>query len=172
MPDFYPSIHPWTLGLLPACGHCEWRCVIMSLGTCCAEPDSLRPRGLQPTRLLIHGDSPGKNTGVGCQFLLPGSPWPRDWTHIPLHWQVGSLHSDPPGKWAYEYNSFGYIPKVELLDHIVILISTFWGLHQGLDINYSSSYHRFFNEGTVIPILQIRSWGLPPPSKLRAWAQI
>ena len=28
--------------------------------------------GLEPTRLLRPGDSPGKNTGVGCHFLLQG----------------------------------------------------------------------------------------------------
>ena len=32
--------------------------------------DSVRPYGLQPTRLLRLWDSPGKNTGVGCHFLL------------------------------------------------------------------------------------------------------
>ena len=32
--------------------------------------DSVRPHGLQPTRLLRPWDSPGKNTGVGCHFLL------------------------------------------------------------------------------------------------------
>ena len=32
--------------------------------------DSVRPRGLQPTRLLCPWDSPGKDTGVGCHFLL------------------------------------------------------------------------------------------------------
>ena len=32
--------------------------------------DSVRPRRLQPTRLLRPWDSPGKNTGVGCHFLL------------------------------------------------------------------------------------------------------
>ena len=32
--------------------------------------DSVRPHGLQPTRLLCPWDSPGKNTGVGCHFLL------------------------------------------------------------------------------------------------------
>ena len=31
---------------------------------------TLRPHGLQPTRLLRPWDSPGKNTGVGCHFLL------------------------------------------------------------------------------------------------------
>ena len=32
--------------------------------------DSLRPNGLQPTRVLCPWDSPGKNTGVTCHFLL------------------------------------------------------------------------------------------------------
>ena len=32
--------------------------------------DSLRPHGLQPTRVLHPWDPPGKNTGVGCRFLL------------------------------------------------------------------------------------------------------
>ena len=31
--------------------------------------DSVRPHGLQPTRLLRPWDSPGKNTGVGCHFF-------------------------------------------------------------------------------------------------------
>ena len=30
----------------------------------------LRPQGLQPSRLLCPWDFPGKNTGVGCHFLL------------------------------------------------------------------------------------------------------
>ena len=32
--------------------------------------DSLRPHRWQPTRLPHPWDSPGKNTGVGCHFLL------------------------------------------------------------------------------------------------------
>ena len=32
--------------------------------------DSVRPHGWQPTRLPCPWDSPGKNTGVGCHFLL------------------------------------------------------------------------------------------------------
>ena len=32
--------------------------------------DSVRPHRLQPTRLPRPWDSPGKNTGVGCHFLL------------------------------------------------------------------------------------------------------
>ena len=41
-----------------------WMCTVMS--------DSLQPRGLQSTRLLCPWHSPGKNTGVGCCFLLQG----------------------------------------------------------------------------------------------------
>ena len=32
--------------------------------------DSVRPQRWQPTRFLHPWDSPGKNTGVGCHFLL------------------------------------------------------------------------------------------------------
>ena len=33
--------------------------------------DSVRPHRWQPTRFPRPRDSPGKNTGVGCHFLLP-----------------------------------------------------------------------------------------------------
>ena len=32
--------------------------------------DSLRPHGVQPARLLCPWNFPGKNTGVGCHFLI------------------------------------------------------------------------------------------------------
>ena len=35
-------------------------------------PDSLRPHGLQPTRFLCPRGFPGRDTGVGCHFLLQG----------------------------------------------------------------------------------------------------
>ena len=34
------------------------------------QSDSVRPHRRQPTRLPRPWDSPGKNTGVGCHFLL------------------------------------------------------------------------------------------------------
>ena len=30
----------------------------------------------------FHQIFPGKNTGAGCHFLLQGTSWPRDWTHV------------------------------------------------------------------------------------------
>ena len=63
--------------------------------------NSLQPHGLQPARLLCPWDSPGKSTGVGCQFLLQGV-FPTkvlNWCLLYLlHWQAGSLPLVPPGK--------------------------------------------------------------------------
>ena len=39
---------------------------------CSVASSSLRPHGLQPTRLLCPWDFPGKNTGIGCYFLFQG----------------------------------------------------------------------------------------------------
>ena len=62
--------------------------------TCSVVSDSLRPHGLQPTRLLCPWDSPGKNTGVGCHFLLQGI-FPIQGSNLCLlsllHWQAHSL---------------------------------------------------------------------------------
>ena len=38
----------------------------------------LQPHGLQPTRLLCPLDFPGKNTGVGCHFLLQRIFWTQN----------------------------------------------------------------------------------------------
>ena len=37
--------------------------------------DSVRPHGLQPTRLLHPWDFPGKSIGVGCHCLLLSAHW-------------------------------------------------------------------------------------------------
>ena len=54
----------------------------------------LAPHGLQPSRLLCPWDSPAKNTGVRCHFLIQGIqgtfPDQRSYPHL-LHWQADSL---------------------------------------------------------------------------------
>ena len=72
---------------------CVHMCSVMS--------NYLRPHGLYPARLLCPWDFPGKNTGVGCRFLLQDiSPTqgsnPRLLCH--LHWQADSFPLGPPGK--------------------------------------------------------------------------
>ena len=50
-------------------------CISKDVCCCCClvalvVSDSVRPHRWQPTRLLCPWDAPGKNTGVGCHFLL------------------------------------------------------------------------------------------------------
>ena len=63
--------------------------------------DFLQPHGPQPTRLLSPWDSPGRNIGLCCHFLLQGI-FPTQGLNSGLlcllHWQVGSLALAPPGK--------------------------------------------------------------------------
>ena len=40
------------------------------------------PMDYSPPGLLCPWDFPGKNTGVGCHFLLWGSSRPKDWTSV------------------------------------------------------------------------------------------
>ena len=55
--------------------------------------NSLWPHGLWLIRLLCPWDFPGKNSGVGCHFLLWESSWPRDRIHIPCILCIaGRLH--------------------------------------------------------------------------------
>ena len=64
----------WNLGIGQLWGP-KWQ---ISHGCCCCccccvasvVSDSVRPHRRQPTRLPHPWDSPGKNTGVGCHFLL------------------------------------------------------------------------------------------------------
>ena len=55
------------------------------------------PMDCSPPGSSVHGDFPGKNTGVGCHFR--GSSWlQRSNPHLLLllHWQAGSLPLVPP----------------------------------------------------------------------------
>ena len=59
------------------------------------------PMDYSPPASSVHGDSPGKHTGVGCHALLRGT-FPTQGSNLcllcRLHWQAGSLPLLPPGK--------------------------------------------------------------------------
>ena len=66
-----------------------------------------------PPGSSVHGDSPGKNTGVGCHALLQGIfLTQRSIPHLlySLHWQVGSLPVAPPGKTSAIYQDLVVYP--------------------------------------------------------------
>ena len=65
--DSQKSVFPQSITVCPKINLTSFCCC------CCAASvvsDSLRPHRRQPTRLPCSWDSPGKNTGVGCHFLL------------------------------------------------------------------------------------------------------
>ena len=70
---------------LQACGW-MYCCLLAKLW-----PTLLRPHGLWPASLLCPWDSPGKNTGVDCHFLLQGIFLAQGLNPCPLHWQVDAL---------------------------------------------------------------------------------
>ena len=58
---------------------------------CSVVSDSVTPWTVESTRLLCLWDSPGKNTGVGCHFLLQGIFLTRELNLRLLYWQADSL---------------------------------------------------------------------------------
>ena len=60
--------------------------------------DTLRPHGLQPTRLFCPWDFPSKSTEVGCHFLLQGIFPIQGSNPGLLHCSQILLLSEPPGK--------------------------------------------------------------------------
>ena len=60
-------------------------CLVSHVWLCdrldCSPPGSSVESSVESS-LRIHGDSPGKNTAVGCQALLQGSSKPRDGTQV------------------------------------------------------------------------------------------
>ena len=59
------------------------------------------PMACSPPGSSVHGDSPGKNTGVGCHSLLQGIFLTQGSNLVLLcllHWQLSSLPTEPPGK--------------------------------------------------------------------------
>ena len=82
---------------------------------------SLQPQ-LEPARLLSPRNSPGKNTRVGCHFLLQWI-FPTQGSNLHLlcllHWQAGSLPRAPPGKpYTYPYLAISQFTSVQSLGRI------------------------------------------------------
>ena len=67
----------------------QWCMLVCSVASVMV--DSLQHHGLQLARLLSLWDSPGKNVGVGCHFLIQGI-FPTQGLNLHLlHWQADSL---------------------------------------------------------------------------------
>ena len=79
-------------------------------------PDSLEPRGLQRTRLLCPWDFPGKDTGVGCHFLLQGII-PTHGSNLGLwHWRQILYQLSYKGSPLIHLNKYWKVISIHLLD--------------------------------------------------------
>ena len=80
-----------------------------------------------PPGFSIHGDSPGKNTGVGCYFLLQGI-FPAQGLKLRLlHWQADSLwlsHQGSPVEKIRVTNGFYLIQHLKKSWVILIKMKT------------------------------------------------
>ena len=83
--------------------------------------DSVRPHRRQPTRLPCPWDSPGKNTGVGCHFLLQCMKVKSE-SKVPQSCPTLSDPRDcsPPG------SPVPWILQARVLEWVVISFSNAW----------------------------------------------
>ena len=106
--------------------------------------NSLQLQGWQPTRLLCLWDFSGKNTGVGCHFLLQEIFPTQELNLHLLHWQVDSLplsHLGGPkieqvylhGKWyVYLKYKFKWAYCIFIYHSHTLVVGDSW---EGLEIS-------------------------------------
>ena len=99
----WPKYWSFSFNISPSkeySGSISWTRFLCTL-SCSVVSDFLWPHGLQPARLLCPWNFPGKNTWVGCHFLLQGI-FPTQGLNpcllSLLHWQADSLSLAPLGK--------------------------------------------------------------------------
>ena len=80
--------------------------------------NSLGPHGLQPARPLCSWDFPGKNTGVGCHFLIHGI-FPTQGSNMCLlrllYWQEDSLPLHYLGSPTIDIRDYNKARRVEMI---------------------------------------------------------
>ena len=127
-------------------GLCLVACSVTQLCPTVCDPMDCSPPGSS-----VHGDSPGKNTGMGCHFLLQGI-FPTQGSNPGLlrllRWQVDSLplsRLGSPSFWTSHMSNFQH-----LLDHRKSkripekhLLLLYW-LHQNLWLCGSQETGRFW----------------------------
>ena len=111
--------------------------------SCSVMSDSLGPVDCSPPSSSVHGDTPGKNTGVGCHALLQGI-FPTQGLNPGLpHCRQILYHLKPPGK-----------PKDTGVGSLSLLQGNFltqkmnWGLLHCRWILYQLSY-QFIRRHTI-----------------------
>ena len=123
--------------------------------------DSLWPHGLLPARLLCPWDCPGKNTGVGCHFLLQRI-FPTQGLNLGLpHCKQTLYHLSYQGKLKYTY--------IFISHTYISLCSEMSGGGGGL-VDFCNPMDHSLPGSSVPGILQARIWSellFPSPGNLQ-----
>ena len=102
------QVKPWTMRWDPDTNTHQYSLVILVVS------ESLRSHGLELIRLLSQWDFPGKNTAMGCHFLLQGM-FPTQGSNLQL---LCPLHSKQIlyslSHWGWHWTHF-ILPKPEIL---------------------------------------------------------
>ena len=115
---------------------------------CSADSDCLQPHGLQSTRLLCPWDYPGKNTGMGCHFLLQGIFPTQGLNRSILQRQVISLSSSHVGS----PNSLHLFSSVQPLSRVQLFATPWTAARQAsLSITNSQSLLKLMSIESVMP---------------------
>ena len=91
--------------------------MLLLLLSCFSPVDSVRPCGLQPTRLLHLWDFPGKSTGVSCQelMLLNSGVGEDSWESLGLQ----GVQPVNPKEINREYSLEGLMLKLQYFGHLM-----------------------------------------------------
>ena len=108
--------------------------MLLSFFTCSVVSNSLATPWTVACQVLCPWNSPGKNTGVGCHFLLQEIFLTQGLNLHLLHWQADSLSTEPPGKptdvYIIQQLHDGYSPEATdaYTQNILFFSCKFWDL--------------------------------------------
>ena len=142
--------------------------------------DSVRPHGGQPTRLLCPWDSPGKNTGVGCHFLLqcikvksesevvqscmtPSNPMDCSLPGSSVH---GIFQARVLEWGAIAFSDISPLPRHKLF---MVIFYYLFSLCPQIPIMKTSQAHPFRVFSPTVYCSFLLSWGSSPPHLMVIW---
>ena len=114
---FKPSPPPLGLNDCPCVHACEVASVVS---------DSLRPHRPQPASLLCPWNSQGKNTGVGCRFLLQRIFPSQEWNQVSCIGRQIVFTTETPGKPLGALSPKSYRKRVWGLQFYIQTVSFKW----------------------------------------------
>ena len=133
-------------------------------------PTLCNPNNCSPSSSSVHGDSPGKNIGMGChvflQEIFPTQGSNAHLLHL-LHWQVGSLPEVPPEKhpflllnqWTSEVNKNPEIQGRKALGNASSPWRTVWWYCR---VSESQVFNKLFYQNTSTHKIRTLSIEIPP----------